>query len=141
MKIPEKIRVVLNYYGECFAKRDRCLHCNDCIAFALIYSETLALRLPPKGVPYVVKPGHAWNFVKFLCSTISREYLPCDRALPYEQIKSFAWSLLRLPLKVRAEIRSHMICHSEFTSSKYSDGVLVFRMAPEKFEAYRRAQK
>ena len=126
---------MVNHYNECYAQRDRCLHCNDCIAFALIYSEALKLRLPPRGVPYAVEHGHAWNFVKFLGSTISREYLPCERALPYAKVRDFAWALLRLPLDARAWLRGCLICHCELASRSYQHGIRVFRMGKAKLSS------
>jgi len=138
VKIPKKVLDVIAHYNQCFAERGRCLHCNDCIAFALINSESLKLRLPPRGVPYSVGLGHAWNFVKFLASTISKEYLPCERALPYKRIKSFAWALLRLSITERRHVRSCLITHAEFLEPTYTDGVRVYVMSPAKFEAYRR---
>ena len=124
--IPKKVLSVIKHYNECFAEKNRCLHCGDCVAFALIYSEILNLRLPPRGQPYAVGPGYAWNFVKFLGSTISREYLPCDRALPYERVKSFAWALLRLSIPTRRRIRNHLLAHCEFKDPTYCDGLYVF---------------
>jgi hypothetical protein len=131
LKVPKKVWAVLDHYNECFVQRNRCLHCNDCIAFALIYSEALNVKLPPRGVPYMVAPGHAWNFVKFLGSTISREYLPCDRALPYEQVRSFAWSLLRLPMEARQHIRAVIFTHTEFSQTEYDVGVKTFKASME----------
>jgi len=136
-RIPKAITSILKYYNECFVKRGRCMHCGDCIAFALIYSEALQLRLPPRGVPYMLQPGHAWNFVKFLTSSISRPYLRCDRALPANKIKKFALSLLRLPFKTRSQIRGFLFCHAEFEFDEYAPGILVFRMSPRKYELYR----
>jgi len=124
VQVSKKILRVIEHYNECFAERERCLHCNDCIAYALIVSEALELKLP-RGQPYSIGQGHAWNFIKFLGSTISREYLPCDRALSYEQIKDFAKSLLHLPLETRRQLRGCLICHVEFTEPNYTDGVHV----------------
>ena len=129
-EIPKHVSKVLEHYNGCFAKRDRCIHCGDCIAFALIYSEALQLRLPPRGVPYMLQPGHAWNFVKFLTTSISRPYLRCDRALPANKIRKFALSLLRLPFKARSQIRRQLFCHSEFKSEEYTPGILV--LAPKR---------
>jgi hypothetical protein len=123
--LPKKVVKVVEHYNNCFAKD--CMHCIDCIAFALIYSEALNLKIPCNFTPYVIGPGHAWNFVKFLGSSISREYLPCDRALPYKQVKDFAFSLLRLPIETRKLARFSLIAHTEFLDSKYSDGIAVCR--------------
>jgi len=64
--------------------------------------------------------------------------LPCDRALPYKQIKDFAWALLRLPVDMRAYIRSLLICHAEFYEAEYEDGVQAFLIKPETFERHRK---
>jgi hypothetical protein len=125
--IPQKIIRVLKHYSECYVKRARCLHCNDCIAYALISSEALNVELPSRGVPYSVSQGHAWNFVKFLGSTIAKEYLPCDRALAYETVKDFAFALLRLPVEARRHLRCSLLAHAEFTEPEYTDGVHVCR--------------
>jgi len=135
---PKIVLDVIKHFGECYVAHDRCLHCNDCIAFALIYSETMQVRMPPPGVPYSVGLGHEWNFVKFLGSTIAKEYLPCPHALSYEKVKRFAWSLLRLSRGERARLRECLLCHSEFKEPAYSDSVEVFVMSKEKFEEYRR---
>jgi hypothetical protein len=109
-----------------------CIHCCDCIAYALIASEELKLELP-RGAPYmVVEPSHHWAFVKFLGSTISRDYLPCGRALCYEDVKDFAWSLPRLPVEVRRQLRSTLAAHTEFKARAYTGGVKVLRGKPFK---------
>ncbi len=134
MRIPKHVLEVLNHYNECYSKANRCLHCGDCIAFALLISEHLNLWLPPPGVPYIVGDTGQWLFVKFLASTISAEYLPCryDRALPRDKVKKFARALLRLPLQVRQHIRSSLIAHDEFhgdAERSLRDSVQVFRVS------------
>jgi len=137
-KIPKIVKRVIDHYNDCFVKRD-CIHCPDCIAFAMIFSEILEMRLPPQGVPYVI-PGdsHYWNFIKFLLSTITKEYLPCDRALDYETIKKFALALLRVPIDLRGSLRKRLICHAEFKMSEYKNVVIFYRMKPRKYERYRK---
>jgi len=138
-KIPKMVHKVIKHYNRCYMEENRCIHCPDCIAFAIIFSEILELRMPPKGIPYAV-PGtsYYWIFTKFLGSSISKEYIPCERALEYEEVKKFAWALLRLPVDLRGDLRKSLICHSEFKSTCYTDHIKVFRMKRERFEEHRK---
>jgi len=134
LRIPKHVLKVIDHYNECFLKADRCLHCNDCIAFALLLSEHLNLWLPPPGVPYIVGGTGQWIFVKFLVSSISADYLPCKygRALSRQDVKRFAWALLRLPLQARQRIRSALMAHDEFHGDAemiLRDSVKVFRVS------------
>jgi len=126
LRIPQIVSDVIKHYNECYAegKIERCMHCLDCIAFACIYSEILNLQLPRGGVPYAIKgDSHEWNFIKFLKSTITKEYLPCERALSEKEIQEFALALLRIPPEHRRFIRASLICHSEFKKPKYIKGL------------------
>ena len=130
LKIPQIVSDVIKHYNECYAKH--CIHCLDCIAFACIYSEILNLQLPRGGTPYVVKgDSHEWNFVKFLKSTITKEYLPCERALSEKKIQEFAWALLRIPPEHRKIIRRSLICHSEFKQPTYVKGLETLKNREE----------
>jgi NADH dehydrogenase/NADH:ubiquinone oxidoreductase subunit G len=40
MKIHKHVLQVIDHYIECWAE-NRCLHCGDCVAFALLFSEHL----------------------------------------------------------------------------------------------------
>jgi len=126
-KIPKHVIDIIQHYRECWEKANRCIHCGDCIAFALAFSENSELWLPPRGVPYSYGDTGEHSFVKFLSSTISSAYLPCNygRALSKKRIDRFAKALLRLPLEARKSIRSvTFLAHAEFHEKDISKSSL-----------------
>lgn len=92
------------YYNEkCYALKN-CLHCPDCLAFALRYFREL-----PKEREESKKGLDARSLVtKFLLMTISAESLPCADALTSKELKSYIGLLFE-------EKEELPICHYEFS--------------------------
>ncbi len=74
------------YVEDCYALRG-CLHCPDCLAFAVKFYKLA--ELPPSnktGDPLKRKRTLA---IKFILSTIASENLPCDYALSSANLKNY----------------------------------------------------
>ena len=131
-KIPKFLTEIITHYRNCWVKANRCIHCGDCIAFALAFSEHLELWYPPGGVSYLSGMSGEHSFIKFLEVTISSDYLPCkyNRALSQGKITRFAAALLRQPVKIRKGIRSlPFLAHSEFMQEDITISTMeVFRI-------------
>lgn len=93
------------YNQECYAMRG-CLHCADCLAFALKYLNEVESGRGEAETPPTA--GSRKRLVtKFIISTISSENLPCEKALSAESLKEYIKGLL----EGEGEIP---ICHYEF---------------------------
>jgi len=110
VKVPKYVREVLDRLTRCFEERD-CLHCSDCVAFALMYLDATGVRLR-RGDIFHSREGVV--FVKFLVSTMSREYMPCERCPDENAVEKFAEGLLRLDDEAREEVMEMFPHHSEF---------------------------
>lgn len=113
-----------------------CIHCLDCIAFALLYAERNNLNEPPPSENYVIEWGGKFGlFKKFLLSTIANDpyhkYLPCKNALSYNEVHELADSLLKLTKKQKQEVRKTLLCHIEFKvdliGRQVEHGLLVWK--------------
>ena len=88
------------YVEECYAMTN-CLHCPDCLAFALKFFKEIKSKEKARERNLVVK---------FILSTIASENLPCEKALPANDLKSYINQLL----EGQGELP---ICHYEFQST------------------------
>lgn len=147
----KKIVKYINHFNKCFAKENRCLHCLDCIAFALLYAEDNNLTEPSAPVEYMIEGDNKfWNFKKFLLSTIVNDpyhqYLPCKNALTYDEVWELADLLLKLAKKQKKTLRRNLLCHTEFKADQFTGrfkyGLLVLegeKLVPvENYEAWKR---
>lgn len=74
------------YNEECYAL-DNCLHCPDCLAFALrFFKETSG---PEDG-----KGGRRQVVAKFILSTVAAGSLPCPKALDAQALQPYVEELL-----------------------------------------------
>ncbi len=154
MKTKSNIKKAFKYirhFDQCFAKENRCLHCLDCIAFALLYAEDNNLTEPSAPVEYIIEGDNKfWIFKKFLLSTIvndpNYQYLPCKRALSYDKVSELADLLLKLTKKQKKALRQTLLCHAEFKADQFTGrfkyGLLVLdgeELVPVyNYEAYAR---
>jgi|GEM_PF-3760369 len=130
----KKILEYLRHFDQCFTKKKRCIHCLDCIAFALLYAEDNNLTEPSAPVEHLITGNNKfWLFKKFLLSTIVNEpnyqYLPCERALSYNQVSELADLLLKLTKEQKKALRQKLLCHAEFKADgftgRFEYGLLV----------------
>jgi len=143
----KKMLKYISHFDECFVKENRCIHCLDCVAFALLYAEENNLTEPSSPVEYIIEgTSKFWNFKKFLLSTIAEEYLPCKMALTYEEVWELADLLLRLTNKQKRVLRRNLLCHTEFKADEFTGsfnyGLLVLEdeklVQVENYEAWKR---
>lgn len=78
------------YIENCYALRG-CLHCPDCLAFALKYHR-LAELLEEKDQKAADRSRTLAT--KFILSTITSENLPCEHALSSADLKNYINSLM-----------------------------------------------
>lgn len=104
-----------HYNEECYGLRG-CLHCQDCLAFAVLYVRDPAYS---DDKPREVRRKLA---LKFLVNAISAEALPCDRALRSVDLKEYLKALL-------AGGGSLPICHYELAPEAFASG---FRSAGDR---------
>lgn len=90
----------LYYIEECYGLRN-CLHCPDCLAFALKYQKQMGSTMKEKDQVYAL-------VLKFAVSTIASENLPCEYAQRQDNLREY----LKQLFKGEAELP---ICHYEFT--------------------------
>ncbi len=76
------------YNEECYAQ-DNCMHCQDCLAFALLHWQQLGDSLSEKTLS-----RERSRVVKFLAGTITSGSLPCPRALPRGDLRPYIDRLL-----------------------------------------------
>lgn len=100
----EKIEPRLYYNQKCYAIKN-CLHCPDCLAFALKYFS----EAPKKTKSNRKGPTKKDLATKFLLMTISAESLPCEDALPSKDLKEY----INLLFEEKEELP---ICHYDFAS-------------------------
>ena len=86
-----------HFVEECYALTN-CLHCPDCLAFALKFF---------KEVKSMEKGKERNIVVKFILSSIASENLPCEKALSANELKSYINELLEGQQELP-------ICHYEF---------------------------
>jgi len=126
MNPPKYVQEILNWFHECWAEVN-CILCLDCIAFALKTIEDAPVLKVRRS--YIIKPGKVWNFIKFLMSTISKGYNPCNRCkFNPVTIRKFGRWILRLTPDQRKGLRASIFCHAEFKPSKDEDklGLKIF---------------
>jgi hypothetical protein len=75
------------YIEECYALQG-CLHCPDCLAFALRYYQGVKEKQTSNG------KKRREVVVKFLMSSIAAETLPCQKALRLADLKQYVNDLL-----------------------------------------------
>lgn len=78
------------YVEQCYALKN-CLHCPDCLAFALKYLRESV----PKDADEKLAKKKQNIALKFIISTIASGSLPCSGALPAEDLKSYLNGLLK----------------------------------------------
>ena len=113
MKIPKYVEKIHDYFDECYLNQKRCIHCYDCISFALIFAQKEKSYLPPQGVIFSTADGNENTFIKFLCSTITKEYLRCNRGITYKIAYKYSKWLLRLSKEDKEQFRKNCLCHTE----------------------------
>ncbi|MEW6189318.1 MAG: hypothetical protein AB1466_04295 [Actinomycetota bacterium] len=91
------------YNEECYALQN-CMHCADCIAFALRYLREAELA-PDKREEAATRKRR--TVIKFILSTIASENLPCEKALPLVDLKTYVNKLLQGEEELP-------ICHYDF---------------------------
>ena len=109
MSIPKYISRVHNHFFECFTEHNRCIHCFDCIAFAIIFSQKEQLSNPKYIDSYA-----EIMFYKFLKSTIKKVCLRCGRGISFDQVKRYAEWILSLSSEDRDKLRKMIYAHAEF---------------------------
>ena len=78
------------YTENCYALRG-CLHCPDCIAFALKFYKSARSPKSEHGDDHM--PGRALT-IKFILSTIASESLPCEYALSSANLRNYINQLM-----------------------------------------------
>jgi len=79
------------YIEDCYALRG-CMHCPDCLAFALKFYNLA--QLPPHKRGEDTERKKRAIVIKFLISSIASENLPCKDALSSENLKDYIDKLL-----------------------------------------------
>ncbi len=74
---------------ECYALRG-CLHCGDCLAFALRYFRSTPTEEQGKGRP----ASKRTVVVKFINSVVASENLSCEKALRAQDLREYVSKLL-----------------------------------------------
>jgi len=109
IKKPKYIQKIEKHLFDCYNKH-HCIHCFDCIAFALLYAEDNLIHVKKYPNPL---PDKLIYFSKYLYSAINRDYLPCKYALTGKQVKIYKDWLSRLSIEEKRKYRSMLLCHSE----------------------------
>ncbi len=100
-----QVEDVRKYYNqECYALKN-CLHCPDCLAFALGYYKTVMDGIDDEDTKRNQEVKAL--VVKFILSVVSSGNLPCGNALSAGNLKVYLSNLLEGKEKLP-------ICHYEF---------------------------
>jgi len=108
---PKYIEKVVEHLRKCFTDR-RCALCSDCLALALMLAENLPRVV---GRSYLITEGRAAIIIKFITTTLSREYNPCQHSLDSNTVKKLArWVVAQAGKTQRFMLRGALPCHEEF---------------------------
>ncbi len=111
LRLPKFVIRILKKLENCFKNRNRCIHCHDCIAFALIYAEENQIdNSVTHNDPRVWKEN---LFTKFLRTTINKRYLTCA-VITDSEMDRFSKYLSALSVEDKGKFRRYTKAHTEF---------------------------